>query len=466
MALRTNVTSSGGVSSAQLTAAQAEDMAYTDKSVPWRHISKDGGSPSASASDNVAAFIEAKTALATDFPTQNGTICLSPGIYNVNAPLTWPYASTSTYGTSLKLIGSAQGSTQLTRTADVIVLDMSGTVDTGLTAVSNWVRRPQLENIAITGGDSSYTASLMRLWYSEKGRFANVELKDFYGIGLDAIGSFDHYFYGCFYNQGGGRDGAKPMVYLRNDNGATTGMGSPGNGNCNNFWWMHSRWERWRDGALWIEGTSTSHNNLNRVIGFKFENSILDDEGQRDHAVRLYGAHYTTFAHGDMVASARDATSTPAATDFMAISGTRATNLTNVNFRCISTMATTDLVSYINFDGTTNGPNRAPHLDDVKVVIDSDTQRPSNAFINWTGTNTHAYVSDVGQAGTTATTMPMHSGAPTSLMGPAPVLIKAGAPADTDFPGGAPLNGRLALDSTNHRLYVRDGAAWKYAGLT
>lgn len=45
------------------------------------------------------------------------------------------------------------------------------------------------------------------------------------------------------------------------------------------------------------------------------------------------------------------------------------------------------------------------------------------------------------------------------------MLTKAGAPSDADFLY-APRNGTLALDSSNHRLYVRDGGAWKYAGLT
>lgn len=48
---------------------------------------------------------------------------------------------------------------------------------------------------------------------------------------------------------------------------------------------------------------------------------------------------------------------------------------------------------------------------------------------------------------------------------PVGVLIKAGAPSDSDFLTTPP-DGTLALDSTNHRLYIRDGAAWKYATLT
>lgn len=40
----------------------------------------------------------------------------------------------------------------------------------------------------------------------------------------------------------------------------------------------------------------------------------------------------------------------------------------------------------------------------------------------------------------------------------------AGAPTDAAYPG-TPVNGSLALDTTNHRLYVRDGT-WKYTALT
>ena len=45
-----------------------------------------------------------------------------------------------------------------------------------------------------------------------------------------------------------------------------------------------------------------------------------------------------------------------------------------------------------------------------------------------------------------------------------PLLLKAGAPGDSDFSNVA--NGMLALDTTNHRLYIRSGGSWKYAALT
>lgn len=45
-----------------------------------------------------------------------------------------------------------------------------------------------------------------------------------------------------------------------------------------------------------------------------------------------------------------------------------------------------------------------------------------------------------------------------------PIKTKAGAPSDSDVTN--PQDGMLLLDTTNHRLYVRDGGAWKYASLT
>lgn len=44
------------------------------------------------------------------------------------------------------------------------------------------------------------------------------------------------------------------------------------------------------------------------------------------------------------------------------------------------------------------------------------------------------------------------------------LLLKAGAPSDSDFT--TPTNGQMALDTTNHRLYIRDGGSWRYAALT
>lgn len=45
-----------------------------------------------------------------------------------------------------------------------------------------------------------------------------------------------------------------------------------------------------------------------------------------------------------------------------------------------------------------------------------------------------------------------------------PMLMKAGAVSDSDFP--YPQNGLMGLDTTNHRLYVREGGTWRYATLT
>lgn len=46
-------------------------------------------------------------------------------------------------------------------------------------------------------------------------------------------------------------------------------------------------------------------------------------------------------------------------------------------------------------------------------------------------------------------------------------LTKAGAVSDADFGDGIfPMSGLMGVDTTNHRLYVRDGSTWRYAGLT
>jgi hypothetical protein len=42
--------------------------------------------------------------------------------------------------------------------------------------------------------------------------------------------------------------------------------------------------------------------------------------------------------------------------------------------------------------------------------------------------------------------------------------VKAGAPVDADV--NTPTDGMLRVDTTNHRLYVRDGGTWRYATLT
>lgn len=48
---------------------------------------------------------------------------------------------------------------------------------------------------------------------------------------------------------------------------------------------------------------------------------------------------------------------------------------------------------------------------------------------------------------------------------PVTILVKAGAPADTDYESTPP-DGAQAIDTTNSRFYVRVGGTWKYAALT
>ena len=43
------------------------------------------------------------------------------------------------------------------------------------------------------------------------------------------------------------------------------------------------------------------------------------------------------------------------------------------------------------------------------------------------------------------------------------IKTKAGVPADADF--AQPVDGMMALDTTNNRLYVRSGAIWKFVGV-
>jgi len=45
------------------------------------------------------------------------------------------------------------------------------------------------------------------------------------------------------------------------------------------------------------------------------------------------------------------------------------------------------------------------------------------------------------------------------------VYVKAGVPADSDFPSTPP-DGTLALNTSNNRLYCRSGGTWRYAALT
>lgn len=51
------------------------------------------------------------------------------------------------------------------------------------------------------------------------------------------------------------------------------------------------------------------------------------------------------------------------------------------------------------------------------------------------------------------------------ITGEKPIRTKAGVPSDADY-ATQPPDGTPVIDSTNNRLYVRVGGAWKYAALT
>ena len=436
---------------------------YTDDKTHVFTLEMYGGGTAATAAENVTAYNSAKAAAVALNAMEHAAIRFGPGTYLFNDTLTLPTSTTSTDGTSLAFIGSGKGTTVLERTTDAILIDATGTHPT--TTTTTRCRRFQMRDLSIDGGGSGFTTTpVFRSWYAEKCNFDNIEFRECYSTATYFLEHWDSWFTNCFWNNCGGRDGSSPAVYLRQTDGTLSGAGHSSGTNVNNIWFTQCRWEQWRDGALWSEGAGTDFNQLNRLVNCKFENSTSNG-GMREHSLRFHRTRYSGLTSCDFIASARDATTTPAATACVSVGGTRSFFMKNVNMRMISGAGNTEIDSFILLDSTFGGGNTGAELN-VHFISNSATDKPVTACIKFTGTaNTFIKLDHIVPVANSGS-MTMYSGAPDSQISGDGLLLKAGAPSDADFPGSAGLSGMMALDTTNSRLYVRVGSTWKYAALT
>lgn len=231
---------------------------------------------------NDAVFIQAAIDAAED--ADGGVVFFPGGSYLVNSPLVLPV------GTPIALVGEGRSASTIIRGSNVIVIDMSGTA----TGTGNHCRRCLLQDLTVSGGyNTSWTAPLVRAYYSSIHFFERVNFVGGGGPALKAVEFWDSTFTNCRFEDCASGTGGEPAVYLLG-RAASSGFGVTTD-NCNVLNFVSCWWESNGQGSLWIDQNGGGVSNQIRVRDCKIEVSNMRAEpiycnGVRSvHFDNLYG---------------------------------------------------------------------------------------------------------------------------------------------------------------------------------
>lgn len=389
---------------------------------------KDYGATGNGTTDDRLAIQAAITAVNT---AGGGVVFFPVGVYNIaTTGLTIP-------GPNITLMGANTFGTVLRRGGNIVLLDASGA--SSAAHLNNF----SLQNMTLDGQQNTTNIlPLFRSYYGGGGRYQNVY---FYGAGgsaFECVELWDSRFYNCWFDNcsfaGNTQVDKQAVRILSTKESTTVGQFGYSTDSSNNIWMTDCEFTSCIGGDLIISRNAGS-NNPNRMF---FNNIKIENQQQRRRSWYLDTCVYSSFSNITFhPVSFYSGYSTPV--DMMEL-----INASNCRF------------SYIHHEGgaaiartliKVNGGNDNVAFD---YVATGGTD-PTVATLEYAGTNNDHTLDHI--FGTI-------SGAPTRMLGRA-IKKKAGIPVDGDFPY-VPIDGTQVLDTTNHRLYVRDGGVWKYAALT
>jgi hypothetical protein len=346
---------------------------------------------------------------------------------------------------NVMLVGASRRATVIRRNGNGVLIGMSGpsTDATGATHC----RYSGIQNVTLSG--NSQTGSVLQCYYADNLIFRDVYFSSSLDRLVNAAEFWDSRFYNCVFESSGGTNSATlPAVHLRNA-AASSGFGYSAD-NTNQIVFHGCRWENFHNGALRIEDGSVTGNNPNGImlIDCKMETS------QMQGGAHLYVADECRgiWVNG-LYCYAGGFTGGFSTAQNIIIWSAQHSVLENV---LISNSSTATINSGIDlFSGASS---RAV----LRNVIGTYTTAPTGAHIFYEASSTADFHIEncYGTAGAqSAGTIPIR------WEGDQPIKQVAGAVSDASFTR-TPLNGTLAVDTTNNRLYVRVGGVWRYTALT
>lgn len=364
-----------------------------------------------------------------------GTLFFPAGTYQVT-----PTASPAlTVPSNIKLVGANRRASTLRKTANGVMVSISGpsTDPTGNTHV----RYSSVETLGFDG--NNFTGLLFRLYYADNLVFRDVYMVNNLDTCVDTAEFWDSRFYNLAIEKcGGAANSTTPNIQLRNS-AASSGFGYSGD-NVNQIHLIGCRFEAFYTQGVTVGKGVNSTNNPNGIYitDCKFETSnmqggpflLVDDASRGVYANDLYfyaGAFNTGYSTAQNIITWSAQSS--ALEEVLITNGSTATINSGV-----------DIFSGAN--GTTV----------LRNVIGTYNTSPTGAHLFFEASSTADFLIDncYSNIGTQA------SGTiPSKWYQNNPLRLVAGTVSDASF-SHTPLNGTMALDSTNTRPYFRVGGSW------
>ncbi len=373
-----------------------------------------------------------------------GTVYFPAGVYAVTPAADGPALSIG--GNGIRLVGASSKAATLVKKANGILLRMSGAPTD--TSGSKHRRYCSIENLGFNGNGK--TGLLLELYYNDNSYFRDVFMSSNNDLCIDAVELWDSRFYNLVIEESTGTANSttQPNVWLRNSS-ATTGWGYSAD-NVNQIHFIGCRMEAFGTGALWITQGTAKNNNPNGIYltDCKFETSRMQGGPHLkvDASCRhVYASNIYAYAGGF-------ATGYSTAQNIIAWAGSVGA-LENVLIANGSSATVNSGIDLYSGSGSTAV---------LRNVVGRYSTKPTGSHIYYEASSTGDFrvencYSNIGvQSGGTI---------PTKNQPNPPLRMVAGAVSDASFTH-TPVDGTLAVDSTNRRLYVRVGGKWLSTALS
>ncbi|MFC8508869.1 glycosyl hydrolase family 28-related protein [Streptomyces sp. NPDC057411] len=431
----TALISGGGTAAAATTVATGPS--------DWFDVKAHGAVGDGSA-DDTAAIQRALDAAAA---AGGGTVYFPAGKYLVKPAGGAPALAVKGDGT--RLTGAGAKAAMLVKGGDGILLRMSGTGAAYSTGATHR-RYCSVENLGFNGNGK--TGLLLELYYNNNSYFRDVFMTSNRDMCVDAVEFWDSRFYNLVIEDCTGTTGSttQPNIWLRNASSATDGAWGHSKDNINQIHFIGCRLEAFGTGALWIGQGAVTTNNPNGIYitDCKFETSRMQggphlktDAGCR----HVYATNIYCYA-GDFAAG------TPATARNIISWAASSSALENV------VIANRDKATINAGVALYSGPGSTAVL---RNVVGMYTTAPTGTHIYYEQSSTGDFrvENSYGTIGAQATgTIPVKN-APNP-----PLRLVPGPVTDASFTH-QPLDGTMAVDSANKRLYVRVGGQWLWSAL-
>lgn len=351
--------------------------------------------------------IDTAVAVTTDYAHSGVGIFIPPGSHDVDRPITGK--------AGVDIAGAGKKNTVLRRTGNFMLFDLSGTADDPSTGMLLNVNISDLELNSLTRGIGTFTAPLVRLYYSQ---FVHWHRVNFRRAGCSAIAAVRYYdgeFHNCRWDFCGAT--GYPVIHLMcSEQGKTVGQFGYSTDSCNNIYFLNSTWESNPGTEVHLDGRQSdgTYNfsrriNMCRFTGAKMESGQTAERSPTD--ARLIFDNTSHAGIYDLLVSARGVADGATPTNWVVMK-----NCFNLVMPRLTVVANEPTVPHqaIRAGLSMQGGNVGCKIGQVCGAVQA-TNRPSVALVEFTGTNDVAI--DNAYYDNNPSSAPKYAGQPTTWIG-------------------------------------------------